>query len=72
MLYHATLPTLKSHDPQQDTGNAKVDPTEGMEPAERIHWQILHRRKEGIEPLVDEVIIGRATEQRNSYAAMQR
>ncbi|MBA2393976.1 MAG: methionine synthase [Ktedonobacteraceae bacterium] len=53
---------FESHGPQQDTGNAKVDPTEGMEPAERIHWQILHRRKENIEPLVDEVIITRATE----------
>ena len=54
---------FESHGPQQDTNNSKVDPTEGMEPAERIHWQILHRRKEGIEPLVDEVIIGRAAEQ---------
>ncbi len=53
---------FESHGPQQDTGNAKVDPTEGMEPAERIHWQILHRRKEGIEPLVTEVIATRATE----------
>ncbi len=53
---------FEAHGPQQDTNNAKVDPTEGMEPAERIHWQILHRRKEGIEPLVDEVITSRATE----------
>ncbi len=54
--------------PQQDSSNAKVDPTEGMEPAERIHWQILHRRKEGIEPLVDEVITTRATERGISHS----
>ncbi|MBV9712249.1 MAG: methionine synthase, partial [Ktedonobacteraceae bacterium] len=54
---------FESHGPQQDTNNSKIDPTEGMEPAERIHWQILHRRKEGIEPLVDEVVTTRAAEQ---------
>ncbi len=53
---------FEAHGPQQDTSNAKADPTEGMDTAERIHWQILHRRKEGIEPLVDEVITTRATE----------
>jgi 5-methyltetrahydrofolate--homocysteine methyltransferase len=47
------------HGPQQDDGNAKIDPTEGMTLAERIHWQILHRRKEGIEPLIDQVIAER-------------
>jgi 5-methyltetrahydrofolate--homocysteine methyltransferase len=31
----------------------KVDPTEGMTPAERIHWMILHRKKEGIEEQLD-------------------
>ncbi len=51
---------FEEHGPQQDTGNAKVDPTEGMEPAERIHWQILHRRKDGIEPLIDQVVAERA------------
>jgi len=47
---------FEAHGPQQDTNNTKVDPTEGMETAERIHWQILHRRKEGIEPLIDQVV----------------
>ncbi len=51
---------FEEHGPQQDTGNTKVDPTEGMEPAERIHWQILHRRKDGIEPLIDLVVAERA------------
>ncbi len=31
----------------------KADPFEGMEPPERIHAQILHRRKEGIEEQID-------------------
>ncbi|HEY4387608.1 MAG TPA: vitamin B12 dependent-methionine synthase activation domain-containing protein, partial [Ktedonobacteraceae bacterium] len=54
------------HEPQQQDAAAKADPTEGMTVAERIHWQILHRRKEGIEPLIDEVISERATEQQVS------
>jgi len=32
---------------------AKEDPTAGMTVPEKIHWQILHRRKEGIEALLD-------------------
>jgi 5-methyltetrahydrofolate--homocysteine methyltransferase len=31
----------------------KIDPTEGMTPAQRIHWMILHRKKEGIEEQLD-------------------
>jgi 5-methyltetrahydrofolate--homocysteine methyltransferase len=34
-------------------GSEKVDPTAGMTPAERIHWMILHRKKEGIEEQLD-------------------
>ncbi len=52
---------FEEHGPKKDDGSVKTDPTEGMEPAERIHWQILHRRKEGIEPLIDQVIAERAT-----------
>ncbi len=51
---------FEAHGPQKDEGAAKVDPTEGMEVAERIHWQVLHRRKEGIEPLIDQIIAERA------------
>ncbi len=47
---------FEAHGPQKDDSNAKVDPTEGMSVAERIHWQVLHRRKEGIEALIDQVI----------------
>ncbi len=30
-----------------------VDPTEGMEPEEALHWHILRRRKEGVEDWID-------------------
>src|SRR5438128_5719083 len=53
---------FEAHSPQKDDSNTKVDPTEGMNTAERIHWQILHRRKEGIEPLVEQVIEERSSE----------
>ncbi|MBU6427409.1 MAG: homocysteine S-methyltransferase family protein [Cyanobacteria bacterium REEB65] len=33
---------------------AQEDPTEGLSAAEKIHWQILHRKKEGIEALIDD------------------
>ncbi|HET8905750.1 MAG TPA: methionine synthase [Ktedonobacterales bacterium] len=47
--------------PQQE----KVDPTEGMTVDERIHYQILHRRKEGVESLVDTAITTRARTEAN-------
>jgi 5-methyltetrahydrofolate--homocysteine methyltransferase len=53
---------FEEHEPQADANITKVDPTEGMNTAERIHWQILHRRKEGIEPLIEQAIEERATE----------
>ncbi len=37
-------------------GAEKVDPFAGMAAPERIHAQILHRRREGIEALIDEVL----------------
>jgi 5-methyltetrahydrofolate--homocysteine methyltransferase len=33
-----------------------VDPTVNMSPAERLHWCILHRRKEGVEEDIDAII----------------
>ena len=38
---------FEAHEPQTDASNSKVDPTEGMNTAEHIHWKILHRHKEG-------------------------
>ena len=51
----------EEHEPQAEASSAKADPTEGMSVAERIHWQILHRRKENIEDLVEQAIVERAS-----------
>ncbi|HEY7358633.1 MAG TPA: homocysteine S-methyltransferase family protein, partial [Ktedonobacterales bacterium] len=37
----------------------KADPTEGLTTDEKIHYQILHRRKEGIEALLDQALLER-------------
>jgi cobalamin-dependent methionine synthase I/methionine synthase I (cobalamin-dependent) len=47
-------------DTQSVQEEAAHDPTADMEPAAAIHWKILHRKKDGIEDLVDEVIRARA------------
>jgi 5-methyltetrahydrofolate--homocysteine methyltransferase len=36
------------------------DPTADMAPEQAIHWKILHRKKEDIDPLIDAAITGRA------------
>ncbi len=36
--------------------NEEEDPTEGMTPEQKLHWQIVHRKKEGVEALVDECL----------------
>ncbi len=33
-----------------------IDPTADMEPEQAIHWCILHRRKEGVEALIDAAV----------------
>jgi 5-methyltetrahydrofolate--homocysteine methyltransferase len=38
---------------EQDTSAAKEDPTAGMTPEQRVHWMVLHRKKEGIEDALD-------------------
>ena len=38
---------------EQDTSAAKEDPTAGMTPEQRVHWMVLHRKKEGIEDSLD-------------------
>jgi 5-methyltetrahydrofolate--homocysteine methyltransferase len=35
---------------------AAVDPTGEMTPEEALHWKILHRKKEGIEPWIDRAV----------------
>jgi 5-methyltetrahydrofolate--homocysteine methyltransferase len=34
------------------------DPTEGMTAEERVHWRILHRKKDGVEADLDEILEG--------------
>ena len=36
-----------------DKAAGRVDPTENLTTEERLHWQILHRKKDGIEALID-------------------
>ena len=38
---------------QVDEAGGAADPTIGMTPDERIHWMILHRKKDGIEDALD-------------------
>ncbi|MBN1562978.1 MAG: methionine synthase [Anaerolineae bacterium] len=37
-------------------GEDQVDPTEGMSAEEALHWQIVHRKKEGVEALIDDCL----------------
>ena len=34
----------------------QVDPTEGMTAEEALHWQIVHRKKDGVEALIDDCL----------------
>jgi 5-methyltetrahydrofolate--homocysteine methyltransferase len=40
-------------------GDEQADPTEGMAAEARVHWRILHRKKEGVEADLAEVLAGR-------------
>jgi 5-methyltetrahydrofolate--homocysteine methyltransferase len=53
---------FEAYEPQSEESNGKVDPTEGMNTAEHIHWNILHRHKEGIETLIEQAIEERASD----------
>src|SRR5687767_8422152 len=37
-----------------DSGKTKEDPTAGMTAAHKVHWMVVHRKKEGIEAALDE------------------
>ncbi|CAG0936244.1 partial 5-methyltetrahydrofolate--homocysteine methyltransferase, partial [Thermoflexales bacterium] len=52
------LPRLIAHfeNVKADTSKAVEDPTEGLTVEQKIHWMIVHRKKEGIEPLIDVAI----------------
>jgi 5-methyltetrahydrofolate--homocysteine methyltransferase len=38
------------------TESTLADPTEGMTPEQRLHWKIVHRKKDGVETDIDEII----------------
>jgi 5-methyltetrahydrofolate--homocysteine methyltransferase len=38
---------------EKDSSTQKEDPTAGMPPEEKVHWMIVHRKKEGIEAALD-------------------
>mgnify|MGYP000073677119 FL=1 len=38
------------------TAGEAVDPTAEMTPEEALHWQIVHRKKEGVEALIDQCL----------------
>ncbi|MEO1288605.1 MAG: dihydropteroate synthase, partial [Chloroflexota bacterium] len=40
----------------QLSGAEQVDPTEDMTSEEALHWQIVHRKKEGVEALIDDCL----------------
>jgi 5-methyltetrahydrofolate--homocysteine methyltransferase len=48
---------------------ATVDPTEGMDPNEALHWKILHRKKDGIEELVDQAVEARRVDAPTTHEA---
>jgi methylmalonyl-CoA mutase cobalamin-binding domain/chain len=39
------------------TEDTSIDPTEDMTAAERLHWRIVHRHKDGVEVDIDELIV---------------
>jgi 5-methyltetrahydrofolate--homocysteine methyltransferase len=39
-----------------DDDDAAVDPTEGMTSEQKLHWQIVHRKKDGVEALIDQAL----------------
>ena len=40
----------------QLAGADEIDPTADMSSEEALHWQILHRKKEGVEALIDDIL----------------
>ena len=66
------LPRFIGHfDAMPDEAETAVDPTEGMSAEEAIHWRIVHRKKEGIEELVDRAV-GERNGERNGGRERRR
>ena len=49
------------------TESALADPTADMTPEQRLHWKIVHRKKDGVEADIDEIIF----RQVDTYASTQ-
>jgi 5-methyltetrahydrofolate--homocysteine methyltransferase len=46
---------FEEHD-VKSTGQEIEDPTKGMNAEQALHWQIVHRKKEGVEALIDDCL----------------
>lgn len=40
----------------EDASESRADPTEGMTVAQRLHWKIVHRRKDGVEDDINQLV----------------
>ncbi|MEX2281477.1 MAG: homocysteine S-methyltransferase family protein, partial [Gemmatimonadota bacterium] len=47
---------IQRWDKREVQAESAVDPTASMDPDQALHWKILHRKKEGIEDLIDRAI----------------
>ncbi len=47
-------------DASRMSGSEQADPTEGMTTDEKIHYQILHRKRDGVEQLIDTSLAARS------------
>ncbi len=56
---------FEEHGKPQSRAEEKADPTEGMTVDEKIHYMILHRKKDGIEALIDQAIQNRVAPSSN-------
>ena len=52
---------FEQHKVESDDESQKHDPLEEMTAKERLYWRVLHRRKDGVEDDIDEIIEERTT-----------
>jgi len=55
-------------DPDSRAVDTYEDPTEGMTAEDRLHWRILHRKKEGVVADIDEILAKRNEETQHETA----
>ena len=49
----ATQRFIEHYEGRDEEADSAIDPTEGMEPEEALHWHILRRKKDGVEDWID-------------------